>query len=294
LVSIEATNIGPKEQDEQLYCYGHPTTPTRLLCSRCERPICGRCAIPASVGQHCPECVAAARKSAPKVRTVLAATAPATRAILILTGAVFLAQLFVPGLTSRLGAAPLAMANGEWWRFLTPMVVHAGAFHFIMNAYVLFAIGPAVEQRYGPVRFVIIYVMAGLGGSIASFAFNDAGILGVGASGAILGLIGALMADLYQRKDSPNAQMQLAGMWRWLGFIFGIGIAFQVLAELGILFFRIDNFAHAGGLILGAAVGYGLGTAQGKRPATGLPVAMAVVIFFAGLAFWRIAELSFG
>ena len=293
-MSIEATDVGPAEQDEQLYCYGHPKTPTRLRCSRCERPICGRCAIPASVGQHCPECVAEARKSAPKVRTVLAATAPATRAILIVTGAVFLGQLFIPGLTERFQAVPIRMANGEWWRFFTPMLVHAGAFHLLMNAYVLFMIGPPVEQRYGAARFLAVYVAAGLGGSIASFAFNNPYQPSVGASGAILGLIGALMVDLYRSKDSPNTRMQLAGMWRWLAFIFGIGIASQILSALGIRFILIDNYAHAGGLILGAAIGFGLGPARAKRSPAGPAVALAVVIGFAGLTMWRIAELSLG
>lgn len=293
-MSIETTDVGPAEQDEQLYCYGHPTTPTRLRCSRCERPICGRCAIPASVGQHCPECVAEARKSAPKVRTVLAATAPATRAILIATGAVFLGQLFIPGLTGRFQAVPILMANGEWWRFFTPMLVHAGAFHLLMNGYVLFMIGPPVEQRYGPARFLAVYIAAGLGGSIASFAFNNPYQPSVGASGAILGLIGALMVDLYRSKDSPNTRMQLAGMWRWLALIFGIGIASQVLDALGIRFILIDNYAHAGGLILGAAIGFGLGPAGGRRSPAGPAVALAVVIAFAGLTLWRIAELSLG
>lgn len=292
-MSIEATDVEQADQ-EQLYCYGHPKTPTRLRCSRCERPICGRCAIPASVGQHCPECVAEARKSAPKVRTVLAATAPATRAVLIVTAAVFLGQLFIPGLTGRFQAVPILMANGDWWRFFTPMLVHAGAFHLLMNGYVLFIIGPAVEQRYGPLRFLAIYVAAGLGGSVASFAFNNPYQPSVGASGAILGLIGALMVDLYSRKDSPNARVQLAGMWRWLAFIFGIGIASQILGAMGVRFILIDNYAHAGGLILGAAIGFGLGIAGGRRSPAGPAVALATVIFFAGLMLWRIAELSLG
>lgn len=293
-MSTETTDLDSPLQDEEVFCYGHPKTPTKLRCSRCERPICGRCAIPASVGQHCPECVAEARRAAPKVRTVLAATAPATRAILILTGAFFLGQFFIPGLADRLAALPILMANGQWWRFVTPMLVHAGALHFIMNAYVLYMIGPAVEQRYGPARFLAIYVLSGIGGSIASFAFNDPNIYGVGASGAILGLIGAFMADLYRRKDSPNSRVQLAGMWRWLGYIFGIGIAFQILGQLGIGLINIDNFAHAGGLIMGAAIGFGLAPSGERRAATALPVAAAVVILFAGLALYRIAQLSFG
>lgn len=291
-VSTEATDVGQASQEE-LYCYGHPKTPTRLRCSRCDRPICGRCSIPASVGQHCPECVAEARKSAPRVRTALRATAPATRAILIATAIVFVGQLFFPAITEELGSFPPFIAAGEWWRLITPMFVHAGALHFMMNAYVLLMIGPAVEQRYGPVRFTVIYLIAGFGGSVASFTFGPVNALGVGASGAILGLIGALMADLYQRRGTANVEMQLQGMWRWLAFIFGIGIAFQLLGELlpgfGI---AIDNFAHAGGLIAGAAIGWGLGADRKTITARSIAIMLGVILLLAGLAAWRIAALG--
>src|SRR5918911_3710385 len=75
------------------YCYGHPHTPTKLRCSRCDRPICGRCAIPASVGQHCPECVAEARRSSPRVKRVNTSAAPAVYAILGINLVVFVLQL---------------------------------------------------------------------------------------------------------------------------------------------------------------------------------------------------------
>lgn len=290
-VSTEATDVGQSSQEE-LYCYGHPKTPTRLRCSRCERPICGRCVIPASVGQHCPECVAEARKSAPRVRTALRATAPATRAILIVTAIVFVGQLFLPAITNELGSFPPFIAAGEWWRLITPMFVHAGALHFMMNAYVLLMIGPAVEQRYGPARFTVIYLIAGFGGSVASFAFGPVNALGVGASGAILGVIGALMADLYQRRGTANVEMQLQGMWRWLAFIFGLGIAFQILGSLGVGILRIDNFAHAGGLVAGAAVGWALGTDRKAITARSIAITLGVILLLAGLAAWRIAALG--
>src|ERR671915_1652945 len=80
------------ETTEVETCYLHPDTPTKLRCSRCDRPICGRCAIPASVGQHCPECVAEARRSAPRVKSALRATAPATFTILGINVVVFVIQ----------------------------------------------------------------------------------------------------------------------------------------------------------------------------------------------------------
>src|ERR687895_2650521 len=82
------------EEDQRAFCYGHPDTPTGLRCTRCDRPICGRCAIPASVGQHCPECVAEARRSAPKVRSALRATAPVVMTILIINVVMWLIQSF--------------------------------------------------------------------------------------------------------------------------------------------------------------------------------------------------------
>jgi membrane associated rhomboid family serine protease len=263
-----------------------------LRCSRCDRPICGRCAIPASVGQHCPECVAAARKSTPKVRTVLAATAPATRAILILTAIVFVGQLFSPQVLDRLAMYPPFIANGEWWRLLTPMLVHAGALHFMMNAYVFLMIGPAVEQRYGPARFTFIYVVAGFTGAVASFALSGERVVGVGASGAILGVLGAFMADLYQRRGTGNVEMQIKGMWRWLAYIFGIGLAFQILGQLGVGILSIDNYAHAGGLIGGAAVGWALGTERKAITARGVAISVGVILVFAGIAAARIAVLK--
>src|SRR5919108_206332 len=77
------TGPSPETAPEEVTnCYGHPKVPTKLRCSRCDRPICGRCAIPATVGQHCPECVADARRSAPKVRSQMMSTAPAVMTIL--------------------------------------------------------------------------------------------------------------------------------------------------------------------------------------------------------------------
>src|SRR5918997_5844549 len=102
------------DEPEVVYCSGHPDTPTKLRCSRCERPICGRCAIPATVGQHCPWCVAEARRSAPKVRSAVAANAPAVLAIVAVNAAFFLFQEAL-GLTFRLGAIPPLIADGQWY-----------------------------------------------------------------------------------------------------------------------------------------------------------------------------------
>ncbi len=87
------------EDPEATYCYGHPKTPTRLHCTRCDKPICGRCAVPASVGQHCVWCVAEAAKSAPKVKSALQASSPVVMGIIGISVLLWLAQS-ISGLTT--------------------------------------------------------------------------------------------------------------------------------------------------------------------------------------------------
>ena len=263
------------EQDDQLYCYGHPKEPTRLRCSRCDRPICGRCAIPASVGQHCPECVAEARRSAPKVRTAMQAVAPATMAIIGIDIFVFVLQTLLGGeVTSELMLSPSLVDQGEWWRLLTPMLVHAGALHLFLNMYILFLYGPTVEQTFGTVRFVIMFLASGFLGSAFSYAFPPANP-SVGASGAIFGLVGVLLVYFYRRRRS-----QFMGHYlRSMSIFIVANLAF------GFLFPGIDNFAHIGGLLGGALLGLGFDRGQASEASSpiGLQISTAVGVVALGL-----------
>src|SRR5688500_13450135 len=159
-----APGIGTTAPEETEYCYGHPKTPTKLHCSRCDRPICGRCAIPASVGQHCPNCVAEARKAAPKVRSALRANAPVVFTLLVINVTLWVLQSFAPGLglTERFASFPPAIAAGEWFRLITPMFLHAPNtfWHIGFNSYALFIFGPNVEQAFGHVRFLALYLIS--------------------------------------------------------------------------------------------------------------------------------------
>lgn len=263
--------------DEVEYCYGHPKTPTKLHCSRCDRPICGRCAIPASVGQHCPECVAEARKSAPKVRSAMAATAPVVTGILVVNIVVYVLQQVVPGFTLRFLMSPQAIEAGEYWRLLTPIVLHGGIFHIFMNCYVLYALGPNVEQAFGSSRFVAMYLVAGFFANAASFAFPpDRGSLG--ASGAVFGMAGVLLVYLYRRRRSAFVAQYL----RSIMFFIGINLV------LGFLFPIIDNVAHIGGLIAGIVLGLGVDREDSRRPVT---QTLALVAVVAGGLFLVLARL---
>ncbi|MGH2749708.1 MAG: rhomboid family intramembrane serine protease [Actinomycetota bacterium] len=277
------------DESEQLYCYGHPKTPTRLRCSRCERPICGRCAIPASVGQHCPECVAEARKSAPKVRTALRANAPGVYTIIGINVAVWLIQLLVPGFTDRFADVPQLVAQGEWWRLITSMFLHAdgGSFfllHILLNCYILYIYGPEVEQLFGTPTFVAMYLTSGFMGNAFSYAFGPFFISSLGASGAVFGVVGFLIAYLYKRRHSAALGNYLRGLLAFVGLnlVFGFTVP------------GINNWAHIGGLIGGLALG-ALMDRRRKKPSPLLAGAAlgAVLVVGVALILWRTSNLLF-
>lgn len=270
------------DESEETYCYGHPKTPTRLRCTRCDRPICGRCAIPASVGQHCPECVAEARKSAPRVKRVNTSGAPAVFTILAINVVIFVVQqaLRTPvggdELIARFSGSPPSIALGEYYRLLTPMVLHLSVMHILLNSMALFFMGPPVEQAFGSVRFTVMYVVAGFTGSVASYMFGSCGG-GAGASGAIFGVMGVLLVYTAQRRSNAVMNAYFGNILFWLG----INLVFGLLAP------NIDIWAHLGGLIGGMLLAAGYDRGVVMRPVAaqvattvgvvGLGVALVVV-----------------
>lgn len=278
------------DDSEVVYCSGHPNTPTKLRCSRCGRPICGRCAIPATVGQHCPWCVAEARKSAPKVRSTMVANAPAVVVIIVVNVAVYLAQNAIPAVTTRLASYPPAIANGQWWRLITPMFLHAplqsrfGILHIGFNMLVLWIYGPNVEEAYGAARFAVLYLIAGFFAGAASYAFGPCNALGLGASGAIFGVVGVLLVFLFDRRRSPFVRDYM----RRLLFFIGINLIF------GFVIPGVDYVAHMGGLAGGMALGAGFDQGGTARASTPLQVATAALVILAGVALvlWRTATFT--
>jgi len=127
---------------------------------------------------------------------------------------------------------------GEIWRFLTSTFIHIGFMHLIFNLYALWSLGPFIEERFGHWRFLTIYILSGLGGSVASFLFSSA--LSAGASGAIFGLLGAA---LYYSLKRPSLWKSGLGMNLVLVILINFGF--------GLTLPGIDNFAHLGGLFMG-------------------------------------------
>ena len=138
------------------------------------------------------------------------------------------------------------IASGEYWRLFTAMFLHVGIMHLLVNAFGLLIFGRMVEGIYGHVSFAIIYVLAGLSGSVASYLMSPM-TTGAGASGAILGVLGAFAAFFLARRDV------LGDMGRQT--FLGLGILAAISVLYGFSTPGIDNWAHMGGLVAGFAVG---------------------------------------
>ena len=183
-----------------------------------------------------------------------------------------------------------AVADGEFWRLWTVTLVHGGEpdqplfalMHLGFNMYALYLTGPLVEQIYGPIRMVLFYLVAALGGSVASFALGDARG-GVGASGAIFGIFGVLFVA--SRLHLPMLDRRGMALLRQVGSLIVINIL------IGFSLGFVDNVAHLGGLAAGVlmAVAFPPGGVSTRGVATrfiGSPLATvgAVAVLIAGLA----------
>ncbi|NTV89528.1 MAG: rhomboid family intramembrane serine protease [Clostridiales bacterium] len=168
--------------------------------------------------------------------------------------------------------------SGEYWRLLTPVFLHANAVHLLINCYSLYAVGTMVEKLFGRYRFMVVYFIAGIMGNIASFVFSANA--GVGASGAIFGLLGTL---LYFGLEKPVL----------FKAYFGVNVITTIIINLGYGFSNsgIDNFAHIGGLAGGfMASGIVAAEAQKKSPQKWyfnryLYLALTLILAFTGILY---------
>jgi len=182
-----------------------------------------------------------------------------TQVIFGINAAVFLAMTLAVGmtlfgdpawneLTVRLGAnvGPYTIA-GQWWRLLTNIFIHGGLLHFAFNMWCLWSLGRLAESVYGHWTFAAVYLICGLSASLGSILWNP-GVQSVGASGAIFGIAGALIASFYLGEFSlPRSA--ISGMLRSVVAFVGYNLVF------GAMIAHVDNAAHIGGLVMGLILG---------------------------------------
>lgn len=244
---------GRPPADQGQVCSWHPDRPTGLACTRCNRPACAECLTPASVGFHCRACVAEARGAYRPARTisgsVLGQKPVVTWALIAVNVAVFALTAAQAGSGLDIGVrsevfaqgalVPELVSGGEYWRLLTSGFLHFGLIHLASNMLSLYFLGLPLERAIGRERFGVIYLLSLLGGSATVMLFSERDALTAGASGAIFGLMGALVVTFRRMR------MDL----RQLVFVVAINL---------FITFRIPGIswqAHLGGLVVGALVG---------------------------------------
>ena len=231
------------------FCYRHPGRQSFILCQRCGRTICAECQTQAAVGVVCPECMRDQRKSAPRTKPAIltrltgSGQPTVTYSIIGITLFVYLLQfVFGSQITGLLWYAGVYSQPGSFepWRMLTTALVHGSIFHVLLNMYTLWIFGQLLEQLLGRGRYLALYLLSALAGSLGVLFLSSPTTPVVGASGAIFGLMGAFL--VIQRRLGGNAKqlLVLVGINLVIGFIPGLQIAWQ---------------AHVGGIIAGAVLG---------------------------------------
>ena len=297
--------------DAVRYCYRHPDRETGLSCSECGRPICYECMTPAPVGLRCPDhsgkpqgvkkVTRAAERAVTGVggRRVNAVTLTliginlavylaelgaggtinGTNNWLFEHGASILSAVYIQGQIQLVPAGVpippgfelVGFAHGEWWRIFTPMFLHYGPFHLAMNMYSLYFAGSILESIIGRWRFLLLYVVSGLAGSAGAFLWSPDSI-GVGASGAIFGVLGALF--VLERRGNISTGGQIAGL---------------ILINL-VFTFALSSFisvgAHVGGLIGGVIVMF-LMLRANRSAAIAVGAAAVVTVAAVVVSYWQ-------
>lgn len=264
-------------------CYRHPKRETWVTCQRCGKPICPECQIQAAVGVQCPDCVREGKTGMPRrAPSWLRAFAPggATVVTYVLIGlniVCYLAQwLTEQQLTEAWFLFPYSIGS-EPWRLITSAFLHSpgNIVHLLFNMYALFIFGPVLEGFLGRGRFIALYLIGALGGSLGVLTSVEVWVLtdgtapapggALGASGAVFALMGAVFA--LRRAMGVDVRQLLVVLVINLALPFFIpGIAWE---------------GHVGGLAIGFLIGVIL--ARTRRPQARMAQVLGVVAVGAGL-----------
>ncbi len=264
----------------QTTCYRHPDRVAGVRCQRCERPICPACMVQAQVGFQCPEC-AGARST--KVVTGRAAFQggsrdPVVTKVLIGINVAAFLLMVATGREAMQAAGPVYeqgatfgpfIGQGEWYRLVTGAFLHSGLLHLGMNMYLLWLLGQVLEPALGKSRFALLYVASLLGGALGVMLLSPMSPT-VGASGAVFGLMGAMVVMQYRAGQNP-----------WQSGILGL-----VMLNLVITFMipGISIGGHLGGLLTGGLIALGLTLGTAKKPVPTVAHITGLLVFCGVLA----------
>ena len=279
--------------DDAPRCYRHPDRETYVSCSECGRPICEECMTFAPVGIRCPEHATIGRPTGTAQRTArqvrrgfLGHPAPATVVLVLANVAVYLVTAYqgngpnLPGgsLFNDWALQGFAVANGDWYRLVTAMFLHGSLLHLAFNMLALWWLGSIVEQAMGSLRFLLVYFVAGLAGSAGALLLSDPGQITVGASGAIYGILGAL----------------LILEWLQTGSLAGPAMTLIVLnLALSLVIPGISIGGHLGGLVGGISATWVLTqTRYARSPLIGPGLVVLIGVLSIAVAYVRVENFT--
>ncbi|GGL84528.1 rhomboid family intramembrane serine protease [Streptomyces fumigatiscleroticus] len=296
-------------------CYRHPRVECHVRCTRCERYICPDCMREAAVGHHCPECVKEGARSVRQARTIVggrvSATPAMTYALIGLNVLAYVAEVVRPAVVDRFemvgarlvgpdgglyvyqdahpaGFHAEGVAAGQWERLITGAFLHLqptegtfGILHLVLNMVALWQLGRVVEIQLGRVRYLAVYLLSALGGSVAELLLADPGQPSVGASGAVFGL-GAAYYVLARRLGADMGPVN-----RFMAFLL-----LWLLLSAGLTSWQ----GHLGGLLAGAAVTLALAYAprDGRRTVVQAVACAGVLVLLVALTAVKVSELTGG
>ncbi len=266
-------------------CYRHPDRESHIRCTRCERPICPDCMVSASVGFQCPDCVREGKATVRQTRTLAGGAIHGdpvlvTKILVAANVALFILQYVTNDrLTARFVMQGFAVAvDGEWWRLVTSAFLHTGVTHLAFNMLALWFVGSAIEPRLGRWRYLTVYLLSALGGSVLSYAVDSPFQSSVGASGAVFGLFGALFVLMRRLRFDVGGIVGLIAINAVIGFVPGLNINWR---------------AHLGGLIVGTLLTAAMVYApQRQRLAVSIGASFAVVVVCVAVTTWRTDQIN--
>ncbi len=308
---IEDFDVHMPDDLDVEHCYRHPDRETGVRCANCGRPICHECMVPAAVGFRCPDCMAEQRRGVGRPNVVTRQQTrnrwqgsammggsrglTVTKVLIAANVAMFLVEL-ATGATSATvgGTAEMVRLGGlvpayviqqhEYWRMFASMFLHESWIHIGANMLALWFLGEYTEAVLGRFKFLVLYLVTGLAGSVFVVLFAAPLSLTVGASGAIAGAFGGLMAYAFLNRHRDYVARAIFGQlvfWFFLNLILNLtssGLSWQ---------------GHLGGFVSGIVLmaGYtmlGRKSPFGRFTGSDVAITVAVVAVLVVLTFWRV------